>query len=217
MLLFPQGFLKSLTYAIIASVMLSAILSITVLPAVLGMLGRHVDALGVRTLLRVPFLRELEAIAGLPGLAGDLLQKTKTREEVENGFWGKLVNRVMKRPLLFAVADRGRDDPADHSAGPAVPRRHQREVPAARRTRCARRRKTSTGLFPGYRTEPLTLVIQSNDHTTGHRQQVAEIRSEASANHRLHRQQRDNDPAERSWTRNARTSTDAHPKTTPSG
>ena len=70
LLLLPQGFVKSLTYAIIASVMLAAILSITVLPACLGILGRHVDALGVRTLFRVPFLRELEAVAGLPELAG---------------------------------------------------------------------------------------------------------------------------------------------------
>ena len=39
LLLFPQGFLKSITYAIIASVMLAAVLSITVLPAILGILG----------------------------------------------------------------------------------------------------------------------------------------------------------------------------------
>ena len=36
LLLFPQGFLKSITYAIIASVMLAAILSITVLAAALA-------------------------------------------------------------------------------------------------------------------------------------------------------------------------------------
>jgi RND superfamily putative drug exporter len=57
LLLFPQGFLKSITYAIIASVMLAAILSITVLAAALAILGPNVDALGVRTLLRVPFFR----------------------------------------------------------------------------------------------------------------------------------------------------------------
>ena len=33
----------------------------------------------------------------------DKTQKTKTRAEVEQGFWGKLVNRVMKRPAAFAV------------------------------------------------------------------------------------------------------------------
>jgi len=80
MLVFPQGFLKSLTYAVIAAVMLSAILSITILPAVLGILGHHVDALGVRTLLRVPFLANWKpSRVYLNWLAG-LLQKTKTRE-----------------------------------------------------------------------------------------------------------------------------------------
>ena len=52
LLLFPQGFLKSITYAIIASVMLAAILSITVLPAALAILGPSVDALGVRWLVK---------------------------------------------------------------------------------------------------------------------------------------------------------------------
>jgi RND superfamily putative drug exporter len=49
LLLIPLGFLKSITYAIIASVLLAAFLSITVLPAALGVLGTNVDALGVRT------------------------------------------------------------------------------------------------------------------------------------------------------------------------
>ena len=53
LLLFPQGFLKSITYAIIASVMLAAILSITVLPAVLAILGPRVDSVGrARSLVR---------------------------------------------------------------------------------------------------------------------------------------------------------------------
>ena len=30
-------------------------------------------------------------------------EKTKTREEVEKGFWGRLVNVVMKRPVAFAA------------------------------------------------------------------------------------------------------------------
>ena len=52
LLLFPQGFLKSITYAIIASVMLAAILSITVLAAALAILGPRVDSLGVKTLVK---------------------------------------------------------------------------------------------------------------------------------------------------------------------
>ena len=96
------GILKSITYAIIASVMMAAILSITVLAAILAILGPNVDALGVRTLLRVPFLANWSFSRKIIDWVAERTQKTKTREEVENGFWGKLVNRVMKRPILFA-------------------------------------------------------------------------------------------------------------------
>lgn len=64
LLLFPQGFLKSITYAIIASVMLAAILSITVLPAALAILGSRVDALGVRWLMK---FAEPDTIRSDPG------------------------------------------------------------------------------------------------------------------------------------------------------
>ena len=70
LLLLPQGFVKSLTYALIAAVTLAAVLSITLLPACLAILGRHVDALGVRTLFRVPFLANWKVSRGLPELAG---------------------------------------------------------------------------------------------------------------------------------------------------
>ena len=72
LLLFPQGFLKSITYAIIATVMLSAILSITVLAGALAILGPNVDAFGVRTLLRIPFLRnwKLANARQIPPLRG---------------------------------------------------------------------------------------------------------------------------------------------------
>ncbi|WP_026918216.1 MMPL family transporter [Gordonia shandongensis] len=80
LLMFPQAFLKSVAYGALASVSLAAILSVTVLPAVLSILGHRVDALGL------PFLR-----------------RTKTREEVEAGFWGKLAGWVMKHPMKTAV------------------------------------------------------------------------------------------------------------------
>lgn len=80
LLMFPQAFLKSVAFGALASVGLAAILSITVLPAILGILGTRIDALGL------PFLR-----------------RTKTREEVENGFWGKLAGWVMKHPVKTAV------------------------------------------------------------------------------------------------------------------
>ncbi|NED62474.1 hypothetical protein G3I15_16270, partial [Streptomyces sp. SID10244] len=62
------------------SVSLAAILSLTVLPAILSILGKRIDALGL------PFLR-----------------RTKTRQEVEDGFWGRLSGWVMRHPIATAV------------------------------------------------------------------------------------------------------------------
>ncbi|RDI63149.1 MMPL family transporter [Nocardia pseudobrasiliensis] len=80
MLLFPQGFLKSLAYGTIATVLLAAVSSLTILPAILSILGKRVDALGLKG-----------------------MRKTKTAEEVENGFWGRSTQWVMKHPLKVAI------------------------------------------------------------------------------------------------------------------
>uniref|UniRef100_UPI000A30DBCB MMPL family transporter n=1 Tax=Nocardia veterana TaxID=132249 RepID=UPI000A30DBCB len=80
MLLFPQGFLKSVAYGTIATVLLAAVASLTILPALLSILGPRVDALGLKR-----------------------FRKTKTAEEVENGFWGRTTQWVMKHPLKVAV------------------------------------------------------------------------------------------------------------------
>ncbi len=180
LLLFPQGFLKSITYAIIASVMLAAILSITVLAAALGILGANVDALGIRSLLRVPFLRNWKLSNTIITYLAEKTQKTKTRAEVEKGFWGKLVNRVMKRPAAFAVpiiivmilliiplgalALGGISEkylPPDNSV-----RQAQEEFDK---------------IFPGFRTEPLTMVIQNNDGEPVTDAQIADVRNKAMA------------------------------------
>ncbi|ATL71205.1 MMPL family transporter [Nocardia terpenica] len=80
MLLFPQGFLKSVAYGTIATVLLAALASITILPAILSILGKRVDMLGLKW-----------------------FRKTKTAEEVENGFWGRSTQWVMKHPLKVAI------------------------------------------------------------------------------------------------------------------
>ncbi len=174
LLLFPQGFLKSLTYAMIASVMLSAILSITVLPAALAILGRNVDAFGVRTLLRVPFFRNWKPMNWWLNFLAEKTQKTKTREEVEHGFWGKLVNRVMKRPILFAapiliimillIVPLGKL---------ALGGISEKYLPPDNPVRMAQEDFDRT--FPGYRTENLTLVIQNANPT-----QFEQIKSDAA-------------------------------------
>jgi trehalose monomycolate/heme transporter len=174
LLLFPQGFLKSLTYAMIASVMLSAILSITLLPACLGMLGRNVDAIGVRSF----FLFNWKPTNWLADWLGDRLQKTKTQQEVTNGFWGRLASRVMKRPIVFAapiviimivlIAPLG-----NLSLGGIS----EKYLPPTNPVRQAQ--EEFDRVFPGFRTEPLTLVIRNNDHRPVTDDQVELIRSEA--------------------------------------
>ena len=287
LLLFPQGFLKSITYAIIASVMLAAILSVSVLPAALAILGSRVDALGVRWLVKftepTPITSDPHnprtntlALASIPtglllppvGIAlghlarkrikqtgeqgaqyaligltlgyitllggltyaviamkdadvigtalysvllgvvifvaivvvgvalaryvpfartpivwwlnwlAEKTQKTKTRAEVEKGFWGKLVNVVMKRPVAFAapiaVAMIVLIIPLGQLALGGISEKY---LPPDNAVRLAQEDFDKS--FPGFRTEPLTLVIQNTDGQPVTDQQVAEIRSKA--------------------------------------
>ncbi|MEU7144121.1 MMPL family transporter [Nocardia sp. NPDC046473] len=80
LLFFPQGFLRSLAYGSIATVSLAALSAITILPAILSILGPRVDMLGVKRFSR-----------------------TKTAEEVENGLWGRSTRWVMQHPKKIAV------------------------------------------------------------------------------------------------------------------
>ncbi|OBK74707.1 MMPL family transporter [Mycobacterium sp. 1274761.0] len=178
LLLFPQGFLKSITYAIIATVMLSAILSITVLAGALAIVGPNIDALGVRTLLRVPFLRNWAVSRRIIDWFAEKTQKTKTREEVEKGFWGKLVNRVMKRPIAFAapiiivmillIIPLGQLSLGGIS---------EKYLPPDNSVRQAQEEFDKT--FPGFRTEPLTMVIESDNDQPVTDAQIAEVRAKA--------------------------------------
>ncbi|WP_425300135.1 MMPL family transporter [Nocardia flavorosea] len=80
LLLFPQGFLKSMAYGTIATVALAALGSITLLPAMLGVLGRRVDMLSFKK-----------------------MRKTKSAEEVEASIWGRATTWVMQHPLKIAI------------------------------------------------------------------------------------------------------------------
>ncbi|MFE6923678.1 MMPL family transporter [Nocardia sp. NPDC057663] len=79
-LIFPQGFLRSVAYGTIAAVSLAALTAITILPAMLAILGHRVDMLGLKR-----------------------FRKTKTAEQVENGFWGNMTRWVMQHPLKIAI------------------------------------------------------------------------------------------------------------------
>jgi uncharacterized membrane protein YdfJ with MMPL/SSD domain len=76
LLLFPQGFLKSLAYGGLAAVFLAMVLSLTLLPALLAVLGPRVDLIPIR----------------LP-----------SRGATSTGGWEKLAGWVLRRPVLVAV------------------------------------------------------------------------------------------------------------------
>ncbi|WP_280467251.1 MMPL family transporter [Nocardia cyriacigeorgica] len=79
-LVFPQGFLKSFAYGAIITISLAAVTSITVLPAMLAVLGRRVDRLGVAWFRTA----------------------TAPNQEPDN-MWGRIAGRVMKRPLAVGI------------------------------------------------------------------------------------------------------------------
>lgn len=78
LLLFPQSFLKSLGYGGMSAVAVAALVSLTLLPALLGILGHRVDKLAM------PW------------------RKRMAKSE-HGGGWAKLGQKVMKKPLLFAI------------------------------------------------------------------------------------------------------------------
>ena len=106
LLIMPQGFLKSVAYGAIASVSLAAILSITVLPAILAILGPRVNMLSIGTLLKytaIPLVRRFSTEERATALENRFSGRMKTSQEVENGFWGRLATWVMKHPLKTAI------------------------------------------------------------------------------------------------------------------
>lgn len=80
LLVFPQTFLKSIGYGGIAAVLIAMVAALTVLPAVLALLGTRIDA------LRIPFLQRSSAI------------------ETGHGAWARLARAVMRRPVVVATA-----------------------------------------------------------------------------------------------------------------
>ena len=87
LLLFPQNFLRSMGYGGIFAVVVAMVSALTVLPALLAVLGHRVDA------LRVP----LPWAKRSPGL-------TLSGEDAEDGAWARLARAVMRRPLPVLVA-----------------------------------------------------------------------------------------------------------------
>lgn len=82
MLLFPQSFLKSLGYGGMAAVVIAALIALTLLPAMLALLGPRVNRLSIR------WRRTARTDAG---------------PSVTTNRWGRMAMAVMRRPLVVAV------------------------------------------------------------------------------------------------------------------
>jgi putative drug exporter of the RND superfamily len=78
LLIFPMYFLRSFAYAGIGVVLISVAAAVVVLPALLTVLGRRVNA------GRLPWGRDREPSTAAP-------------------FWGRLAGQVMRRPALIAI------------------------------------------------------------------------------------------------------------------
>ena len=137
LLLFPHGFLRSVALGSIATVALAALNAITILPAILSILGPRVDALGLA-----------------------FMRKTKSSEEIENGRWGKLTHWVMRNPIKVVVTIvlglLALTLPIGNLAFGGI---NETYLPPDNPTRVAQEQFDE--LFPGQRTEPIKLVIQN--------------------------------------------------------
>ncbi|MEJ7743281.1 MAG: MMPL family transporter [Nocardioidaceae bacterium] len=95
LLLFPQVFLRSMGFGGMAAVLVAMLAALTVLPALLAVLGHRVNALSVRPLLRRITHRGADA------------PPTPTAHDPAashaSGAWFRIARSVMRRPIVYAV------------------------------------------------------------------------------------------------------------------
>lgn len=81
LLVFPQNFLRSLGYGGMAAALIGVVTALTILPAVLVLLGRRIDA------GRMPWRKGKQVSI-----------------DTDHGAWARLAHAVMKRPIVVMVA-----------------------------------------------------------------------------------------------------------------
>lgn len=152
LLLFPNGVLRSVPYGGISSVLLAAVLSVTALPAMLAIAGPRIDLWQWRRFAR----------------AG-------TEAEIDRGIFSRLATWSMARPwavivvvvlglLLLMV-------PFRHIEFGGLSEKYLAQDNPARMAQ-----EEFDALFPGFRTEPLRLVVTGADAS-----QLSDIRLQANA------------------------------------
>jgi trehalose monomycolate/heme transporter len=171
LMLFPEVFLRSMGYGGVATVLVDMIAALTVMPALLAVLGHRVNALRIRRPAGRPVGR-----SGGPsvGRSGGL-----PVEEEAAGGWYRLARFVMRRPLAFAsvivVVLLALGAPVLHISWGGT---DARALPAA-----APARQVSEVLnrdFPGNVTAPIESLVQFPGPIAGSAARQAELAAYAS-------------------------------------
>lgn len=150
--IYPNGVLRSVPYGGISSVLLAALLSVTALPAMLAIAGHRIDLWQWRRFARA-----------------------STEAEIDRGIFSRLAVWAMKRPwTVIVVVLLGLAllmTPFRHIEFGGLSERYLAEDNAARVAQ-----EKFDALFPGFRTEPLRLVVTGADAA-----QLSDIRVQANA------------------------------------
>lgn len=131
--LFPQAFLKSVAYGSISAVGLAALLSVTVLPALFGLLGKRIDKFSVR-------------------------KTSRKARRLEDTVWYKLPRWAMRHAKLMTVAICGLLIALTLPVlGVKFGGINETYLPPQHETRMAQDEFNEQ--FPSFRTEPVKLVV----------------------------------------------------------
>lgn len=152
LLIFPQAFLKSVAYGAISAVGLAALLSVTVLPSLFGLLGHRIDSLTVRRTSR------------------------RTRR-LKSTWWYRLPTFAMRRATLVTVAGvAGLIALTVPLVGVKFGGINETYLPPNNDVRQAQ--NLFDAEFPEFRTEPIKLVVTnaSNDQLVAIYQQANTIK-----------------------------------------
>ena len=91
--IFPQLLLRSMGFGGAAAVLVAMVASLTVLPALLSVLGPRVDA------LRLPWGRKRK----VPSVTGVVAAAVTPKEGEAKGAWASIVRSVMRRPVIYTL------------------------------------------------------------------------------------------------------------------
>jgi trehalose monomycolate/heme transporter len=104
LMLFPETILRSIGYGGVATVLVDMIAALTVLPALLAVLGWKVNALRVRRSVQRPPPAQVSPDQASPNQASTAQASTARASTGEaSGGWYRLAHSVMRRPLRYAV------------------------------------------------------------------------------------------------------------------